>query len=53
MRDNEVQVRDVQRFSAETLNDFRVLVEKMGIGEVVKRMDEKTYWALYKYFESL
>jgi hypothetical protein len=34
-----------------TLHDFRVLVDTMGIEEVIKRMDEDTFWKLHTYFK--
>lgn len=30
--------------------DFRLLVEQYDLSSVMKRMDEQTYWKLYKYF---
>ena len=48
MSGDEVRTTDLKRFTAETLNDFRVLVEMIGIENVLNSMDETTFWILFK-----
>ena len=33
-----------------TLGDFATIVKTVGVSEIMSKMDEQTFWQLYKWF---
>lgn len=48
----EIMTASKERERRETLHNLRVMVDELGVGEVLNRMEGDCFWKLYTYFRN-